>query len=427
MGDIFIILGLIIINGFFAMAEIALISARKARLEAQSNKGDKDAANALDLASHPDSFISTVQICITLIGLLTGIYSGDKIKSEFYIWLQQYPSLHEYSSILSTVIVVIIVAYVSLVLGELVPKRIGLSNPESIAKLVSGPMRIINFAVFPFTWLLSVSASILIRLFKIRRKDDNVTEDEIKAIINEGTEQGTIEEAEQEIIERVFHLSDRNITSLMTHRTDITWIDITKTVRELKQSLRDVVHSVYPICEGQVDNIRGTIAVKDLLIAKDETPVSKIMLPPMYVPDNNSAYQVLEKFKVTKIHHCFIVDEYGTLQGLITLNDILDAIVGDMPQPDEDKYEVVKRADGSFLIDAKMSFYDFLLQMDKSAWLNEEDQLFDTLAGFILNQLKEIPSTGDTFDWRGFRFEIVDMDGNRIDKILVSTIAKEII
>lgn len=424
MGEIFIILGLIIINGFFAMAEISLISARKARLEAQSNKGDEDAANALDLASHPDSFLSTVQICITLIGLLTGIFSGDKIKSELYNWLQQYPSIHQYSSILSTVIVVFIVAYVSLVLGELVPKRIGLSYPESIAKWVSGPMRIINFAVFPFTWLLSISAGLLIRLFKIRRKDENVTEDEIKAIINEGTEQGTIEEAEQEIIERVFHLSDRNITSLMTHRTDITWVDITKTVKELKESLRDVVHSVYPICEGQVDNIRGTISVKDLLIANDETPVSKIMLPPMYVPDNNSAYQVLEKFKVTKIHHCFIVDEYGTLQGLITLNDILDAIVGDMPQQDEEKYEVVKRADGSYLIDAKMSFYDFLLEMDKSEWINEEDHLFDTLAGFILNELKEIPSTGDTFDWRGFRFEIVDMDGNRIDKILVSTIAK---
>jgi putative hemolysin len=379
----------------------------------------------LDLAGHPDSFISTVQICITLIGLLTGIFSGDKIKNQLYIWLQQYSSLQHYSGILSTIIVVVCVAYVSLVLGELVPKRIGLSNPEAIAKMVTAPMRIINFFVFPFTWLLSVSSGILIRIFKIKRKDENVTEDEIKAIINEGTEQGTIEEAEQEIIERVFHLGDRNITSLMTHRTDIIWVDVTKTVKEVKEAISEVVHSVYPVCEGQVDNIQGTLSVKDLLLAKEESLVSEIMSAPMYVPDNNSAYQVLEKFKVSQIHHCFIVDEYGTLQGLITLNDILDAIVGDMPQPDEDKYEVVKRADGSFLIDAKMPFYDFLVHFDKDEWINEEEQLFDTLAGFVLSELKKIPSTGDSFEWRGFTFEIVDMDGNRIDKILVSGVAKQ--
>ncbi len=402
------------------MAEIALVSVRKARLESQANKGDTDAQHALELSSHPDTFIATVQFVITLIGLLTGIFSGEKIKVHLVEWLMQFPTVRPYCDAAATSILLIVITYCSLVLGELLPKRIGLSNPEAIAKLVARPMKLISSVAFPFIWLLNKSTQLLVSLFGIKRSDSHVTEEEIKAIINEGTDQGTIEEAEQEIIERVFHLSDRNITSLMTHRSDIEWFDASLTVGEIKAKLLDVVHSIYPICDGKIDVIKGTITVKDLLLAKDDTPIKTIAKPAMYVPENNTAYQVLEKFKATKVHHCFLVDEYGSIEGLITLNDILDAIVGDMSQPDEEDYEIVARADGSYLIDAQIPFYDFLNYFDKTEWLKEREHDFDTLAGFILHELEEIPTTGQQLEWRGFSFEIVDMDNHRIDKILVT-------
>lgn len=420
MIEIFIIVGLIILNGLFSMAEIALISARKARLEGQANKGDKEAKAALDLANNPDTFLSTVQIGITLIGILTGIFSGDTIKVKLISWLNGFDQFKPYSNSLATVIIVILITYLSLVLGELLPKRIGLSKPETIAKMVAPPMKFISWVTFPFIWLLSVSTNFLSKLLGITTNDSHVTEEEIKAIISEGTEQGTIDEAEQEIIERVFHLGDRNITSLMTHRSDIEWLDSNKKIREVKFEIKEMIHSVYPVCDGSIDNIKGVITIKDLFLYSEETLLSSIMSQPMYVPENNTAYQVLEKFKETKIHQCFIVDEYGSIEGLITLNDILEAIVGDIPQQNDEDYEITERADGSFLIDAQIPFYDFLHRVDKTEWMNEGEHDFDTLAGFILHQLKEIPATGDRLTWRGFEFEIVDMDNHRIDKVLVT-------
>jgi putative hemolysin len=425
MLEILIILGLILLNGLFSMSEIALLSARKARLESQANKGDAEAKAALALANHPDSFLSTVQIGITLIGILTGIFSGEKIKVQIVFWLQSFELTKPYSNTLATVIVVIIITYLSLVLGELLPKRIGLSKPEAIAKAVAGPMKIISAVTFPFIWLLSKSTNFLSKLLRISTTDSHVTEEEIKAIISEGTEQGTIEEAEQEIIERVFHLGDRNITSLMTHRTDIMWLDASKTIGMVKKEMTDIIHSVYPVCEGNIEALKGMVSVKDLLLHSDETILLSIMQQPMYVPENITAYQVLEKFKETKIHHCFIVNEYGSIEGLITLNDILEAIVGDIPQPDEESYEITERADGSLLIDAQIPFYDFLHKIDKTDWIKEAEQDFDTLAGFILHELKKIPTTGNTLLWRGYKFEIVDMDHNRIDKVMVTAVEVE--
>ena len=424
MNELIIILGLIFLNGLFCMIEIALVSARKSKLEVQANKGDTNAQKALELSSHPDAFLSTTQIGITLIGISTGLYSGEKIKVQLFVWLQQFNELKSYSNLISTTVVVIIITYLTMVLGELVPKRIGLSNPEKVSKLAARPIILMGRIIYPFIWLLTKSTGLLVRLLKINTAGNQVTEDEIKAIINEGTEQGTIDEAEQEIIERVFHLSDRNITSLMTHRTDIVWVDTTKTVGEMKQLFSksiNAIHSVYPVCEGQIDNIKGTVAIKDIIAAKDNnTLVLGLMKLPMYVPDNNNAYQLLEKFKETKKHHCFIVDEYGTIQGMITLNDILEAIVGDIPHQDDKSYEIFKRTEESYLIDAQIPFYDFLHYFEKTEWLDDKEYSFDTLAGFILQELEEIPSVGDKLDWRCFSFEIVDMDGNRIDKIQVT-------
>ncbi|MES2005328.1 MAG: hemolysin family protein [Bacteroidota bacterium] len=423
MTEVIILLVLILINGLFSMAEIALVSARKARLEAQAQRGDPDARRALSLANHPETFLSTVQIGITLIGVLTGIYSGDSFKIPLQEWLAKFDLLAPYSSTLATALIVVVLTYLSLVLGELVPKRLGLSNPERIAKSVAGPMRIVTAIMYPFIWLLSISANLIIRLLNIKTNDNQVTEEEIKAIISEGTEHGAIEEAEQDIIERVFHLSDRNITSLMTHRSEITWIDGSKTVAQVRKEMQEVIHSVYPVCEEDIDHIKGVVTIKGLFAADMNATVFSIMGEAMYVPENNTAYQVLEKFKQTKIHQCFIVDEYGSVQGLMTLNDILEAIVGDIPQEEDEKYEIIKRADGSFLIDAQIPFYDFLSHFDKTEWMMEGDQDFDTLGGFIIHELEKIPITGDTMEWKIFTFEIVDMDNHRIDKILVT--AKE--
>lgn len=425
MQEILLILGLILLNGLFSMAEIALVSARKARLEAQANKGDKRAKEALELSNHPDTFLSTVQIGITLIGILTGIMSGEKLKSDFVAFIQRFELLREYSNGIATALIVIVITYFSMVLGELVPKRLGLARPELIAKALAKPMRILSIITHPFIWLLSKSTHVLIKLFNIKTKDNQVTEEEIKAIISEGTEQGTIEEAEQEIIERVFHLGDRTITSLMTHRSDIIWFDLYDNETTIKEKIIKEPHSVYPICDGQIDNIKGVVSIKELYVADDLTLFKDLMIPPLYVPENNTAYQVLEKFKESKIHSCFIIDEYGSLLGMITLNDILEAIVGDMPEPHLADYAITEREDGSYLVDAQIPFYDFLRRFDKTEWMNEGEQEFDTLAGFILHHLERIPSTGDKLDWEGFQIEIIDMDAQRIDKVLVQ-ISKEI-
>jgi putative hemolysin len=420
MTELLIILGLILLNGVFSMAEIALVSARKARLESQANKGDAKAKEALKLATHPDTFLSTVQIGITLIGILTGIFSGENIKDDVLGFVNRFEVFQPYANGIATTIIVILITYFSMVLGELLPKRIGLSKPENIAKAVAGPMNLLSKIAYPFIWLLTKSTTVLSKMLGIKGNDGQVTEEEIKAIISEGTEQGTIEEAEQEIIERLFHLGDRNITSLMTHRSDIIWLDINDTVTIAKEHMTEVVHTSYPLCDGTIDDIKGVVSVKDIVLASDNTVLESLMSKGLFIPENNTAYQVLERFKETKIHSAFIVDEYGTLQGMITLNDILEAIVGDIPQPDEDDYEIIERQDGTYLIDAQISFYDFLSYFDKTEWMNEGDQEFDTLAGFILHELERIPQTGDTLHWKGFTIEIIDMDVHRIDKLLIT-------
>lgn len=418
--EIFILLGLILLNGLFTMSEIALVSARKSRLESMADKGDIHARRALELSENPEIFLSAAQIGITLIAILTGVYSGDKFGSDLEPYVARIDYLAPYADTIATTIIVIIVTFLSIIFGELIPKRIGLLRAEKISILVAGPMNFFAKLTHPIVWLLNTVSNAFFRIFNIRRqKEDAITEEEIKTMITEGTEAGTIDEAEQEIIERVFHLGDRNITSLMTHRSDIVWFDLNDNEEKIKEKILKEPHSVYPICDGGIDSLKGTVSLKDLYITNDLTLFKHIMKPAWFVPENNTAYQVLEKFKASTQHACFIVDEYGTLQGMITLNDILEAIVGDLPQPDIADYEVVERPDGSFLIDAQIPFYDFLDRFEKTEWMNEGEQEFDTLAGFILHELEHIPHTGETIEWKGFDFEIIDMDGHRIDKVLV--------
>lgn len=412
-------IGLILLNGVFSMSEIALVSSRKARLEAQANKGNKKAKEALQLANHPDKFFSTVQIGITLIGILTGIFSGRNMQDDMQGVFNQWAVTAPYSDTLATITLLIIITYFTLIFGELVPKRLGMSRPEAIAKFMAKPMSVLSFITYPFIWLLSKSTAFISKIFNIKSDNSAVTEEEIKAIISEGTEHGTIDEAEQEIIERIFHLSDRNITSIMTHRSDIIWFELNDNEEMIKEKIVSEPHSIYPICDGDIDEVKGVVSIKDLYVSNDLTLFKNLMSPALFVPENNSAYQVLEKFKESKVHCCFIVDEYGSLQGMITLNDILEAIVGDIPQPDFMDYAITEREDGSYLVDAQLPFYDFLTKFEKTEWMNEGEREFDTMAGFILHELERIPKTGDKLEWKGFEFEILDMDGHRIDKLLV--------
>jgi putative hemolysin len=427
MTDIFILLLLIFINGMFVLAEIALVSARKARLEGMSEKGNANAKVALNLAQHPDVFLPTAQIGITLIAIITGLYSGEKFGKNLQPVIEKIELLKPYAASISTAIIVILVTFLSIIFGELIPKRLGLTRAEKIACLAAKPMLFLSRLTHPLVWFLNKTTNFIFRILGIHPGQDNiVTEEEIKAIISEGTEHGTIDEAEQEIIERVFHLGDRNITSLMTHRSDIIWLNANSRLEEVTTIIKNSPHSVYPLCDNQIDEIKGVIHVKALFLANENTELKTLMQPALFVPDNNTAYQVLEKFKQSKIHSCFIVDEYGSMQGMITLNDILEAIVGDIPQTGQDDYGIVERKDGTFLVDAQIPFYDFLEKFEKADWIKEiEQQEYDTLAGFVLHELEHIPTTGEIITWRGFTIEIIDMDSHRIDKVLV-TINSEI-
>ncbi|MGC4102551.1 hemolysin family protein [Ferruginibacter sp.] len=426
MGPLIILLVLIILNGLFVMSEIALVSARKARLESQANKGDTKSKTALALSDNPEKFLATAQIFITLIAILSGVYAERRLGPYVEPYIGSIQLFKPYAETISTVLIVVVVTFLSIIFGELIPKRLGMLQAEKIARLVAGPMNFLSTITLPIVWLLSKISQLFFKLINIKPSNDNaVTEEEIKAMITEGSEHGTIEEEEKEIIERVFHLGDRNITSLMTHRTDIAWFDGNETVQQVKDKIDSIIYSSYPVCDETVDNIKGTINIKDLLKAAPGTLLKDITKPALFVPENNTAYQLLEKFKETKIHSCFIVNEYGTLEGMITLNDILEAIVGDVPQTGQDEYEITERADGSFLVDGQIPFYDFLTRFEKTEWMNEAEHDFDTLAGFVLHELEHIPVAGETFEWRGFGFEILDMDGQRIDKLLVK-ISEEI-
>ena len=424
--DIVILLCLILLNGLFVMSEIALVSARKSRLENLAEKGDGKAKAALDLSNNPDIFLSAAQIGITLIAILTGVYSGERFGKSLQPYVEKIEVLRPYAATIATTLIVIIVTFLSIIFGELIPKRIGLLKAERIARIVARPMLVFAKITHPIVWLLTLVSNLFFAVFKIRRsKSDAVTEEEIKAMVTEGTEAGTIDEAEQKIIERVFHLGDRNITSLMTHRSDIVWFNLDDNEDKMKKKIIHEPHSLYPICDGDIDQLKGVVSIKDMYITDDFTAFKDMMQPALFVPENNSAYQVMEKFKESKMHSAFIVDEYGSILGMITLNDILEAIVGDIPQPDLEDYEVKKRDDGSYLVDGQIPFYDFLVFFEKADWMNEGEHEFDTLAGFILHQLERIPQAGDKMAWRGFNFEIVDMDAHRIDKVLV-TVSKEI-
>jgi putative hemolysin len=405
------------------MSEIALISARKNRLETAAKKGNNNAKVALELANSPNKFLSTVQIGITLIGILTGIYSGDKITADAEFFIEGFAALKPFAHSISVGIVVVILTFFSLVLGELLPKRIGLNYPEAIAKAVAVPMKMVSIITMPFIWLLTVSTDFILKMLKIKpTADGKVTEEEIKAIIKEGTEGGEVQEIEQDIVERVFHIGDRKVNSLMTHRQSIVYLSLEDTIEELKGKVLEELHSVYPVCNENMDDVVGVVLLKDLFLAFEKGPfdLKSITKDPVYFIEHTSVYKALENFKKSKVHYALVTDEYGVFQGIITLNDILEALVGDASDFDEDEYQLLAREDGTWLVDGLYSLHDFLTYFDMDELTNDYE--VTTVSGLIMTELGNIPKTGEKLIWNKFVIEVIDMDGVKIDKVIVKTL-----
>ncbi|MCG9911373.1 MAG: hemolysin family protein [Flavobacteriales bacterium] len=422
--EILIILFLILLNGIFAMSEIAMVSSRRSRLEAAAKRGDKSAKKALELSLNPGKFLSTVQIGITLIGILTGIYSGQKIEDDLVALINRIEWLSDYSNTISVTIIVVTLTFFSLVLGELVPKRIGLTMPERISKILSFPMYWISIVAAPFIWLLTLTSDLIIKLFNIKPSTDSkITEEEIKAIIKEGTEGGAIQEIEQDIVQRVFNLGDRNVASLMTHRNDMVVLRTEYDPETIRKVVNEELHSVYPVLNNE-NNVAGIALLKDLFrhINDNAFNITDHVKEPQYVSETFTAYETLKLFKTSKTHQAIVIDEFGQAQGLITMNDLLEALVGDVSEFYESEYTFVQRSDGSWLIDGQYPLVEFLHRFDLDDLI--KDYPFNTISGLILHQLRKIPSAGDTLLWQNFEIEIVDMDGARIDKILLTILER---
>ena len=420
--EIFIIIGLILLNGILSMSEIALVSARKARLELDAKRGNKSAQTALKLAGEPDRFLSTIQIGITLIGILTGLYSGEAFAYNLAEVVRHVPVLEPYALGVSKTIIVIIVTYLTLIMGELVPKRIGMGYAERVSMLVAKPMYFLSKLALPFVWLLSKSTSLVIKITGIKANEENkVTEEEIKAIVKEGFDGGEVQEVEQDIVERVFNLGDRNVGSIMTHRSDLVWLDVTDSIEKIREKVQENLFNIYPVASEKFDNIKGVVYLKDLFGRIDEPDFSleEVIRPAQYLPENQSVYNALEQFKEARVKYGIVTDEFGGIQGIVTLKDIMEGLIGQVPEVGEEA-EIVQRADGSWLVDGQYNFYDFLEYFDMEDLYAEHD--YNTLSGLILEILERVPKTGETLTWLTFEFEIVGMDGARIDKVLVKKI-----
>ncbi|MEH2235676.1 hemolysin family protein [Nostoc sp.] len=422
--EILIILVLIIANGVFSMSEMAIVSARKVRLQQLANQGDPKAKVALKLAESPNHFLSTVQVGISLIGILTGAFGGATIASRLAIYVKRVPLLAPYSEPLSFGIVVLLITYFSLIVGELVPKRLALNNPERIASIVAIPMQALAAIASPVVFLLSASTDLILRVLGITASTEpQVTEEEIKILIEQGTEAGTFEEAEQDMVERVFRLGDRPVSYLMTPRPDIVWLDLDDSAEENRQKMVDSAYSRYPICQAGLDNVLGVIPVTDLLARSfrgEPLDLTVGLRQPVFVPESTRGLKVLELFKQTITHMALVVDEYGVIQGLVTLNDIMSEIVGDVPSTDgQDQPQAVQREDGSWLLDGMLPVEEFLELFGMEEWQSDERGSYQTLGGFVITNLGRIPAAADYFEWQSMRIEVMDMDGNRVDKVLV--------
>jgi putative hemolysin len=421
-----IILLLILANGLFAMSEIAVVSARKARLKDRADRGDHKAAAALELARSPDAFLSTVQIGITLVAVLAGAFGGATVAEKIGEGLKAYPRLAPYGEALGVGAVVLAITYFTLVLGELLPKRIALNSPERIASAVALPMKSLARLVSPATRLLTFSTSLVLRLLRIRASPEPpVTEEEIKVLMALGTETGAFEPAELEIVGRVFRLADRQVASVMTPRNEVTWIDLEEAPEERRSIIRESGQSQFPVARGSLDAVQGILRVKDWLRAQETPPGDDPtqLRPALFVPETAGSLELLRQFQKSRQHIAIVLDEHGGTAGLVTLHDILEAMVGDLPPADEESEPLlVKREDGSWLVDGSLPIPDFKEAFRLREMPEEAEGRFHTVGGLVMSALRRVPRAGDAFETSGLRLEVVDMDGRRVDKVLVTRV-----
>ncbi|MDR1706498.1 MAG: hemolysin family protein [Prevotella sp.] len=416
--EIVIIIVLILLNGVFSMSEIAVISARKSSLKSEAKRGSKSAQAAINLSDNPDRFLSTVQVGITLIGILTGLYSGEVLAGDVSSLLMSVGLSADYAFPLAKTGIVIIVTYFTIVFGELIPKRVGMSSAEKVAKLIARPMHFLSIVVSPFVWVLSKSSALMFSLLGITESDSKVTEEEIKSMVIEGAEDGEVQNVEKDIVERVFNLGDRDLESIMTHSRELVWIDTDMTNDEIIDLISKHPFEKYPVATKNLDHVLGIVHLKDMF-GKVESPgfnIKTVIRPIEFFSENMEVYRALEDMKTRHLSYALVCDEFGAIKGIVTLKDILEALVGTILDPYEEP-EIVQRSDGSCLIDGQCSFYNFLTYFKMGDLYRKYD--YNTVSGLILDKLGHIPKTGEQIEWKGFTIEVVDMDGTRIDKILV--------
>jgi len=416
--EFIILTALILLNGIFSMSEIALVSARKSRLESEMKRGSKAAKTALNLSNEPEKFLSMAQIGMTLVSILTGLYSGKAFAGDLAKLIEPIDILAPYSKAIATFFIVFVVTFLTIVFGELIPKRLGLSMSERIAKIVATPMLWLSRIMSPVVWLLSKTTTAFLKLFGIPDDESKVTEEEIKSLVKEGLDAGEVQEVEHDIVERVFSLGDRDVDSIMTPRNNLVKLNISDDKDKIREIVMEEIHNIYPVVSEDSDEILGIVYLKDLFGRIDtfDFSLEGIMQPIQYLPDSKSVYGALELFKEAHVKYGFVTDEFGEVKGIVTLSDIMEALVGEVPEEGEER-SIIVRDDGSVLVDGQCSFYNFLEYFDLEGWYPEHD--YNTLSGLILDILEHVPKEGEKFSWHHFEFEIIDMDGARIDKVLV--------
>lgn len=423
--EILIIIGLVLLNGVFSMSEMSLVASRKFKLEQEKKKGKSGAKTALELSENPTKFLSTVQIGITLIGILLGVYSGENLTNDMVNLLNHVAFLQPYSKNLASFIIVVLVTYISIVFGELLPKRIGMAFPEPIAIVLSKPMQILSKITSPFVWLLTATNNLALTIMGIKNQSDtSVSEEEIKSIIKESAQGGEIQDIEQDIVERVFELGDRKVNTLYTHRKDIVYFNLNDSWEVIKDKINTEKHSAYPVCNSEnLDDILGIVLVKDLFspFTNNDFKLKDVVKKPIFINENTYAYKVLETFKKEKLHYGLVVDEFGTIAGIVTMDDVVDALIGDVTENDQDEYQLKQRNENSWLADGQFSLIDFV----KYFQLSVDEEIMDkytTISGLIIHNHTTIPDVGMKITVENLELEVIDKDGQRIDKILITKI-----
>lgn len=421
--EIALIFILILLNAVLSMSEAALVASRKARLQQQASEGNKSSALALKLIEDPNIFLSAIQIGITLIGVLNGAVGGATISESLAVALSKVPYIGEFSEEIALGIVVVVITILTIWLGELVPKRLGLNTPEKISQVVAGPMLFLSKVFSPFIKLMSGATNFVLQVIGVNPSSEPpVTEEEIHLLINQGKQAGVFQEAEQDMVEGVFKLGDSRVYSLMTPRTEIVWLDITDSIEVIRQKIADCPFSRFPVRQDSLETIVGIVKSRDLLVeslSEKEFDLKSLLKPAFFIPETMFASRALELFKEKNTELLLVVDEFGGLQGLLTINDILEEIVGAM---EFEEPQATQRQDGSWLLDGMLEADEFKELFNFNSLPHEDE--YETLSGFMMTQLGRVPLSSDSFEWNGYRFEVMDMDGRRVDKVLVTTLSK---